>query len=194
MKKYLAILISALLLLSMAACGTGDVSSASSSLPEESSGSSSVESESSPEESSSPESEETESSESTQIPNPYVDCTSMEDAAETSGFTLELPEALTQKGEPVIQAIEGTLISVSYPDGKGEIIVRKGSGEEDVSGDFNVYEEQSTAEADGTEVTLRGNGGLVNLAIWQRDGFSYSLSFSEGIAADEIVGLIAGIR
>lgn len=189
MKKFFAILISALLLFSLAACGSQNESkpSESSDVP------SSSDSTSEPESSDS--SSEPESSDSQQIPNPFVDCGTLDDAAKLAGFTFELPEALDAKGERTIQAIENELISVLYSgEGDAEVLVRKGAGEEDVSGDYNTYENETTAEVDGAVVTLRGNGELVNLATWVRDGHAFSLYISAGAEAQEFTDLIAGIK
>ena len=189
MKNFYAILISALLLFSLAACGSQNESKSSESSDVPSSSDSTSEPESSD---SSP---EPESSDSQQIPNPFADCDTLDDAAKLAGFTLELPEALDAKGERTIQAIENELISVLYSgEGDAEVLVRKGAGEEDVSGDYNTYENETTAEVDGAVVTLRGNGELVNLATWVRDGHAFSLYISAGAEAQEFTDLIAGIK
>lgn len=69
--------------------------------------------------------------------------------------------------------------------------ISKGQGEgSDVSGDNNEYSNASTADLNGTSVTMKGNGDSVNLATWSKDGYSYSISVSPGISEDEMEEMI----
>lgn len=50
--------------------------------------------------------------ENTQIPNPFIDCQTLEDAAETAGFALAVPDAIGEYTSRTIQAVEGSMIQV----------------------------------------------------------------------------------
>lgn len=76
---------------------------------------------------------------------------------------------------------------MAYTNGTDTILFRAANGDEDTSGDYNVYDNTWTVG----NVTLKGSGDQAVLAIWQRDGVSYSLSFSApmgGAAAAELAG------
>ena len=46
----------------------------------------------------------------------------------------------------------------------------------------------------GIDVTLKGAEGQCTLALWQEDGFSYSLSLSQGQDAQGWAEILSGIR
>lgn len=201
MKKVFAILLSALLVLALAACdaeqesqssslSSTTSSSESSSEPE----SSSTESETSSETSEPSDSSETESSAS-EPADALVDCATMEEAAELAGFSLTLPTSMDEAGESSVQAVENTLISVTYPqEDASTICVRKGLTEADVFDSDTAYANQESAEVDGTVVTLYGDDDLVSLVVWEKDGYAYSLSFSVGVENSAATELIAEIQ
>jgi len=41
---------------------------------------------------------------------------------------------------------------------------------------------------------MKGNDGLVNLALWTDGGYSYVLNVSEGISRSDIAALVAEIQ
>ena len=53
----------------------------------------------------------------------------------------------------------------------------------DYQGADNEYAEVRILEADGFSVTVKGENGTYRLAIWQRGGYSYSLSLEKGADA-----------
>lgn len=63
----------------------------------------------------------------------------------------------------------------------------------DISGDYNICSETSTATIGTREVTMKGDNGMVKTAIWTDGDYSYSIS-TDGFSADEISALIAEIE
>lgn len=51
-----------------------------------------------------------------------------------------------------------------------------------------------TLDTAGIDVTLKGAEGQFTLALWQEDGFSYSLSLSQGQDAQGWAEILSGIR
>ena len=43
-------------------------------------------------------------------------------------------------------------------------------------------------------VTMKGADGLVQLAIWQADGYTYAVSVENGLTADAMAELVAQVR
>ena len=72
-----------------------------------------------------------------------------------------------------------------------EAVFRKSAGIEDISGDFNSYDTVQELTVGDITATLKGNSGIYMLAIWSKDGFSYSLSISSGAAEETWGGIIA---
>ena len=72
--------------------------------------------------------------------------------------------------------------------------MRKGVGGDDISGDYNVYAEQTKLTSGDAAVTMKGADGLVQLAIWQADGYTYAVSVENGLTADAMAELVAQVR
>ena len=45
-----------------------------------------------------------------------------------------------------------------------------------------------------TKVTVKGNGGLINLATWTKDGISFSLNFDEAYDLNLVSSMIESIK
>lgn len=135
-----------------------------------------------------------------QIANPFVDCDSLDAAAEIAGFELTLPEALDGYPNRTVQAIENNLIQVFCADGDMAqsdteyILLRKGVGSEDISGDYNEYTSVTEQDVDGKTVTLKGDGSIIYLATWTDGDYSYSVSFSDGADLDTVLALVNALK
>ena len=144
--------------------------------------------------------EQNDSQSETQIPNPWTDCGTLEEAAQIAGFEMTVPDTIDGYPNTMIQAMDKTMIQVFYSDKAiGEedcktVLIRKGLGEEDISGDYNEYTENTTAVMNGVEVSLRGGGGLVHTAAWMQDGYSYSIAADDGMSAEQIEKLVEIIK
>lgn len=133
---------------------------------------------------------------SAQIPNPFVDCKTLEEAGELAGFTVTLPEKMPEGyALSAIRAIRNEMIEVIYTGGDGEIRIRKGSGSEDISGDYNEYKEISTVSVGSVQVTMKGNSGKVSVATWTDGQYAYAITL-DGAGMDQAVisGMVGSIR
>ena len=84
------------------------------------------------------------------------------------------------------------MLEVVYVNGEDETgRVRKARGSEDISGDYNEYAE--TVSVGGIDVLLKGDAGLVKLAVWTNDGYAYSVSSEAGMTADEMMALVSAV-
>ena len=110
-----------------------------------------------------------------QIPNPFVDCDTLNDAANVAGFDIIVPDSIDGYEERSITALENDMIQVQYLHGDDQISIRKAAGEEDCSGDYNEYAESTVVTVGDREVTLKGNNGQVMLAVWTEGGYSYAV-------------------
>ena len=123
-----------------------------------------------------------------QIANPFVTYQSLEEAEKAAGFALPAPERFEGAGRREIAVIDGRIIDVTYLDGEDNrvLTVRKGTGEEDISGDYNEYPQEDVTELEGLSVTVRGDGERIFLALWQEGGYSYAVSFDKGGTQDQL--------
>lgn len=118
-------------------------------------------------------------------PSPFVDCDSMEDAAKLAGFDMNLP-----KTPDVVQAWDSYMIQALYGEDGNDMLIRKAVGSEDVSGDYNEYAQVEAVDG----VTLKGENDMFSLAIWEKDGYTYSISVGEALAQADLLALVAAVQ
>ena len=137
------------------------------------------------------ETEEFSSAALAQIANPREEygssVESLEAAEEAVGFTLTVPGSVTPENYVVIS---GITLEVDFEGG----YLRKAKGSDDISGDYNVYDDTVTKTADGKTVTLKGNDGKVMLAIWTDEDFTYCIGVDNGIAEEQMLSLVNEIK
>ena len=145
----------------------------------------------------------------TQIPNPFTDCDTLADAAALAGFDITVPDSVEGYEERAITVLENEMIQVLYLHGDDQICIRKATGDEECSGDYNVYSEEKTVIAGDREITLRGNNGKVMVAVWTEGSYSYSIGVyaytqhhdsvadpesNSGMTEDAITALVAQVQ
>ena len=70
----------------------------------------------------------------TQIPNPWIDCGTLEEAAQIAGFDMKVPDRIDGYPNTMIQAMDKSVIQVFYSDkalgeeGCKTVLIRKGLG------------------------------------------------------------------
>ena len=136
-------------------------------------------------------------SEVTQLPNPWLETATLEEAAAAAGFTLEVPDTLSgypEKSFQVLPSDDSPLLEVLYRNGKDRVIIRKAPGNEEISGDYTAYGQHVVNTVNGRAVTLRGDQNGFALATWTGDGYTYSVHLDEPVPAGELLSLVESIR
>lgn len=67
-------------------------------------------------------------------------------------------------------------------------------GDEDVSGNYNVFNDVKNVDAGSYNVTIKGNNGLYNLATWQFNRFSYSLEIDHAITESDMLKMVQSVQ
>lgn len=131
----------------------------------------------------------------TQIPNPLVNYNTLDEARKAVGFSFTVPTSIpaNYKMKDII-VISNDIAEIFYKKDDKKILYRTAKGNSDISGDYTIYEEVKTAMIGNTKVTVKGNGGLVNLAIWTKDGISFSLNFDEACDLKSVSSIIESIK
>lgn len=115
------------------------------------------------------------------MPNPIVEYDTLEAAEKAAGFEFAVPESIDGYENVSWSVIAEETIQVIYTNADGEeITIRKAAGDEDISGDYTIYDDERIQEVDGLQVTMRGSADKVCLAIWTDAGYSYSVMTSDG--------------
>ena len=124
---------------------------------------------------------------SAQIPNPFVECATLAEAQAQAGFSLTLPDSCTPEH---ISVLSDQMIQVLCDGG---LTIRKGTGQEDISGDYTDYPQVDTVSNHGTEITLKGDGETVKVAVWTGEDYTYAIQSDSGLSRDAMVKLAAAV-
>lgn len=182
MKKIIALLMTCLMAVSLAACSY----SIHDKEKKEESGTENIQ-EAGTEAAAEAEPEET----GTQIPNPYVDYESLEEACEAAGVSLRLPDSIEGYERIDYQAIDGQMVNVIYTAADGSmLLIRKAKGNEDISGDYNEYEHNSEQTINDIDVQVRGDGDTLSAAVWYDNGEAYSMTVDRPMEKDRGLELL----
>ena len=125
--------------------------------------------------------------------NPIISYESLETAEEAIGYTVTVPE-INGYPEHTVQIIGGNLLQlVMLAEDGSTIIIRKSIGDEDVSGDYNLYSQTAAVNCEGREATFRGDDDMVSTASWTADGFSYAVLCEGPVTRDVMTSLVSQI-
>ncbi len=92
--------------------------------------------------------------------------------------------------EAKYQAFDKKLAQITYTDGKRSLVYRKSPGYDDNSGDYTHYPFIWETTRNRRNISLKGNGTLFHLAVWQKYGYSYSLRSSKGMSSKDFLKII----
>ena len=130
-----------------------------------------------------------------QIPNPFTECETIETAKEITGFSITLPEEIPASTDTmVIRATSDGLLEIIYSGTEQQVRIRKARGCEDISGDYNEYENTQLIQLGKLTVTAKSNDNLILTATWQINGYSYSIGAEIGLEKEELLALIEAIQ
>lgn len=93
-----------------------------------------------------------------------------------------------------MRAVGSAMIEVTFEGQDRELVIRKGTGSQDISGDYNVYDSEKVCSVDGCRVVVRGTGGKAAVAVWTRDGYTYAVNAEPGVEPEMMTALAAAVR
>lgn len=134
--------------------------------------------------------------ENVQIPNPWQECASLEEAGKLAGFSFTAPESVEGFTERYIAATENDIAEVIFSDGDHDdktLSFRKGVGSEDISGDYNAYDTVEEQTIGSKTVTCKGHDGLVYTAIWNDGGYAYAAMSNAGMNAEQLTAWVQSL-
>ena len=140
--------------------------------------------------------EAADTSELVQYVNPFAEYDTLEEAERAVGFDITVPDSYGDYSELSYMVVGGEMLEVQYYDA-GEnrgMYIRKAPGSEDISGDFNQYDDIREIQVGGNTVTIKGSGGEFSLALWISGDYSYAASVSSGISENALKEIIEKIQ
>lgn len=118
------------------------------------------------------------------VPN-ITEAASLQELSALVGFEVDQDISLPFEAEETTYcSYWNQLAEVTYSGGGHSAVYRQSAGQEDNSGDYNVYSDVTEMAAGGRTVTLKGEGGLYRLAVWTDGTYAYSLRLSQGAAKE----------
>lgn len=142
-------------------------------------------------------------SDSTQVENPFTEVDSLAEAEKMTGFSMEVPEAMSDYPDMTIRVMDSRMIEVIYENHAQEteenrdegFRIRKEKGSDDISGDYREYASTSTEMIDGSEVTFRGEDDTVSVAVWTSDGYSYAVDAEDHpLTVQEMTEIVESVK
>lgn len=135
------------------------------------------------------------SSENTQIPNPFTDYDSLQDAIDDVSLDFTVPESIENYPDIYYRAIKDEkLLEVQYRNENDQICIRKAPGEDDISGDYNSYNGAEEAEIGSRTVTLKGDGEVFHNITWTEDGYTYSVYSDAGLSREACAAIVEAVK
>lgn len=131
------------------------------------------------------------------VGNGMVEVESLAELSQALGFSVpEIKNIPFEVTRTVYTNGWNKFAQVEYQGGSQEeaALFRKARGTDDISGAYNPYSDVREVTVKEVPVTLKGNEGKYKLAIWQQDGFAYSLSFEPGGSEDVFARMIQSIQ
>ena len=120
-----------------------------------------------------------------------TECTSVDELSEVLGFTVaEIHNLPFEVEKTTYYACWKEYAEISYEGTSQTALYRVTQGNTDISGDYNVYDIVKIVQAGDVEVTLKGDAAGYVLAIWKKDGYSYSIAFSSPVTEEQIQSMI----
>lgn len=130
-----------------------------------------------------------------EIPNPFMDCATLADAAKLTGFDITVPDSIEGYDTRVIQVMDNKMIQIIYAKGENSLLIRKAAGSDDISGDYSQYTEINAAALGSLQVTMRGENEMVSVAIWTDGGYTYAVNAQDiPMDVDTITALVGTVQ
>lgn len=119
----------------------------------------------------------------------------VEQLSKAVGFAMkEITELPFIAKETQYKSYSNELAEVVYQDAEHMAVLRMALGREDVSGNYGEYNQIKDVVVNGSSVTLKGNDRHYVLAIWQQDGYSYSVQFTEPVSEQLLLTTVESVR
>lgn len=124
-----------------------------------------------------------------------VDHSTVGELSEAVGFTVKEIQDISFDVEAVrYTSFWCELAEIEYADKNNTVVFRMAPRNEDVSGDYSEYASIENRRINDYDVTIKGNDDKYSLAVWKHDGFSYSISITNGISEIDLLKMVQSVK
>ena len=132
------------------------------------------------------------------MPNPWMEHESLSKAQKAAGLKLDIPSDI-DRGIPVnfrTMDEENKVLEVIYRDAAGRETarIRKAFGSYDISGDHVGYTSLERVAVGCHEAAIKGFDRNFAVAVWEDNGYSYSLHLDRPVSRTVMRHLLADIE
>ncbi len=128
-----------------------------------------------------------------QMANPFVRTDTLDEAAAGAGFSFLAPEEIDGYKISEISYIKDDMIQIIYGNNL-EIRVRKSVREDDITGDYNVYEINEEKEISGVTASFKVNADGIHTVSWKNGGYSYAFMAGYGMSEASAEALVQTLK
>lgn len=128
------------------------------------------------------------------IPNPFIEVSSMDKAAEGAGFDFTCPQSVEGYSKKDISYIKDALFQVVFSESDKQLCLRKARGSDDISGDYNIYNKTLKNKVGAYDITLKGRDDGFFVATWSLDDFSYAVTSDSPLSEEQIYFFVNNMK
>ncbi|WP_273326305.1 DUF4367 domain-containing protein [Vallitalea guaymasensis] len=131
----------------------------------------------------------------TKIVNPYIEYNDVDTAIEELGYDAMVPTKMPEEYTiSNVVIIDNTILSIDYETASEKINYRTSEKNEDISGDFTIYEDVKQIQIDNKDITIKGNHDKIHLVSWKHNNQSFSMYSNQGLSQKQVIGIIENIE
>lgn len=123
------------------------------------------------------------------------ECNSLKELSQTVGFEVyEINNLPFHAQEINYISYWKEMAEIVYSNSDELFTFRMSIGDEDISGDYNEYNDVKSCLVGAFTVIIKGDSNKYSLAIWQNDGFTYSIQMNKAISEIEILDMVKSVK
>lgn len=135
--------------------------------------------------------------ETVMVVNPFSTHKTLAEAEKAADITLTLPEDLASCGNITYRAANNDtlqLVEVICELNEGNVCIRKGISEEDISGVYIEFAVCTEYCGDDFSFTVYGYENKEHLAVWTRDSYRYSIYAEQGMESGTLQDWVYAVK
>lgn len=121
----------------------------------------------------------------------FTECSSFDELEQATGMPILTIDSLESNSDSISYGyFNDGLTQIDYLKGDRLVSIRVSEGSEDNSGDYTDYSDKQIYEVEGINVEIRGENGQYHVAVWENNGYSYSIYSALGEDIDNMKDMI----
>ena len=127
--------------------------------------------------------------------NPIQNIKDTEQIEKELGYSIKTPEYIPEDYQiSDMCVIAGIIAQITYESDNDTICYRTAKGNEDISGDYNVYSNVETININNSEVTMQGDDNLCHKASWTNNDEVFSVCSDRGIEKEIMIDIVESVN